>query len=690
MNVAFRVDAAPEIGSGHLRRCLCLADALRARGAHTRVVSRGLPPHLRALCDAGGHEVRELHEADGPGSGADIEPAAGGPAHARWLGTSQGADAAATRAVLAGASWDWLVVDHYGLDARWESALRPAAGRILAIDDLADRAHDCDVLLDQNLHVEPEARYAGKVPEASRLLLGPRFALLRPEFARARARVAERTGPVQRVLVAFGGADAANHTTAALQALAAAAGSTRPAVDVVVPAGHPHVAAIDAACRRDGFDCHVQSDRMADLMAAADVSVGAAGTMLWERCSVGLPALALAVAANQVAGLAAAARGGGQAGHLVGRDGERERGQPDRAALPQHRARRADRDVGRGHQVRHAVGLHVTVEAVASARGVDRGHVRMTGRHHHVNGGPRGARGRGQRLQRGRRVIGGIGAAEGDEHPLYRAGALGHTRTGAGELGPEQREARAEQQAAGLGHLARVPRLGLHVQVLIEQHVAVVRAVGQVVDRQDAPRRRSQRRLPARVEAVVVDHEPVPRRTGEHRPGGRRVGSLRRPQPARVRRTAGGRFDVRPGTRAVGLVQFPHLVPPGVAERPQVGRQASAHDARVRAARPERVGQAQAPPEMAGPDLRRRVDAEGDVHGCARTNPGRTGMPAAAIAALAPAGVCSVKWNMLAAATADAPPRRTTSIMWSYEPAPPEAITGIGTAAATSATSATS
>ena len=310
MNVAFRVDAAPEIGSGHLRRCLCLADALRARGAHTRVVSRGLPPHLRALCDAGGHEVRELHEADGPGSGADIEPAAGGPAHARWLGTSQGADAAATRAVLAGASWDWLVVDHYGLDARWESALRPAAGRILAIDDLADRAHDCDVLLDQNLHVEPEARYAGKVPEASRLLLGPRFALLRPEFARARARVAERTGPVQRVLVAFGGADAANHTTAALQALAAAAGSTRPAVDVVVPAGHPHVAAIDAACRRDGFDCHVQSDRMADLMAAADVSVGAAGTMLWERCSVGLPALALAVAANQVAGLAAAARGG--------------------------------------------------------------------------------------------------------------------------------------------------------------------------------------------------------------------------------------------------------------------------------------------------------------------------------------------------------------------------------------------
>ena len=113
-------------------RCLCLADALRRRGATVRVVSRQLPPALGEMLAARGHEVAAI------GGPAD-PPAADDLAHAGWLGTTQAADAAATAAALAPLTWDWLVVDHYALDARWEASLRPHARHIMVIDDLADR-----------------------------------------------------------------------------------------------------------------------------------------------------------------------------------------------------------------------------------------------------------------------------------------------------------------------------------------------------------------------------------------------------------------------------------------------------------------------------------------------------------------------------------------------------------------------
>ena len=141
-------------------------------------------------------------------------------AHAHFLGTEQLADAGHTSEALADRSWSWVVVDHYALDVRWETAVRSAARGLLVIDDLADRPHDCDLLLDQNYYADKDARYVGLVPDRCELLLGPRYALLREEFLAARLGVRTRTGPATRLLVCFGGMDADNFTARALDALA--------------------------------------------------------------------------------------------------------------------------------------------------------------------------------------------------------------------------------------------------------------------------------------------------------------------------------------------------------------------------------------------------------------------------------------------------------------------------------------
>lgn len=220
-------------------------------------------------------------------------------ATAGWQG-----DAAQCRAALGAAMPEWLVADHYALDARWERAMRAPGMRIAVVDDLADRAHDCDLLVDASGGGE---RYRGLVPESARALCGPQFALLRPEFAAARAHAAPRTR-VARILVAFGGADAGGDTEKALRALRGAAGLH---VEVVAGALNPRRAGIAALCAELPSAQFVgETDDMARLMAQADLAIGAAGGTTWERCCLYLPAVILLAAANQVTLAQAAARQG--------------------------------------------------------------------------------------------------------------------------------------------------------------------------------------------------------------------------------------------------------------------------------------------------------------------------------------------------------------------------------------------
>lgn len=308
MKVAFRVDAHARIGTGHLVRCATLATALRERGAEVRLLCRGLPPAWQQWLTERGLPWQALPDAPAH------TPAADDPPHAAWLGADAAADARQTVELLAAhGPWDWLVVDHYALDARWEAAVRPAARRLLAIDDLADRRHATDVLLDVNLGADAPGRYDGRLASGTRCWLGPRHALLAPAFAAAHGHARHREGPVQRVLVFFGGVDAGRATGKVLRALDSMRrdGLGPFIVDAVVGALNPDRAAlVDFCARRPGWACHVQTDRMAELMAAADLAIGAGGTALWECCAVGVPAILVPQAANQRVQVGAAADAG--------------------------------------------------------------------------------------------------------------------------------------------------------------------------------------------------------------------------------------------------------------------------------------------------------------------------------------------------------------------------------------------
>jgi UDP-2,4-diacetamido-2,4,6-trideoxy-beta-L-altropyranose hydrolase len=290
MKIVFRTDASSQIGTGHFMRCLTLADQLKKQGAHIHFICRDLPAHLSEML-----KTRDMEYI--PLSTDDIMDPIDELPHSSWLGTSQTQDAQATDKALASQLWDWIIVDHYALDERWERAVRANCKKLMVIDDLADRQHDCDVLLDQNFYADMQTRYNGKVPVQCQLLLGPRYALLREEFRTLREKVKVRTGDVKKILVFFGGVDADNYTTLAINALAEL--KIRLQVDVVIGAQHPNREQIQLVCMAHGYTCHVQTSRMAELMAEADLAIGGGGTATWERCCLGLPAVSICVAENQ-------------------------------------------------------------------------------------------------------------------------------------------------------------------------------------------------------------------------------------------------------------------------------------------------------------------------------------------------------------------------------------------------------
>lgn len=285
--VAIRVDSGVAIGGGHVMRCLALANELRHRGAQVRFVSRPHTGHLSKRVEQEGFQVSLLP----PGTGSD----------------SDATDARDTVSALDGPV-DWMVVDHYSMGADWETAARAVAKRLLVIDDLANRPHAADALLDQNFaRPATSGRYDALVPTGCARLLGPRFALLAPEYSELRRTPSQGRS---RVLIAFGGSDPANATGKALEALASPNFAGRD-VDVVLGANHPCPQdVIEQAARRSRTQVHQSPPSLAPLLARASASIGAGGITTWERLCLQVPSLVVTIAANQVPSTRALAEAG--------------------------------------------------------------------------------------------------------------------------------------------------------------------------------------------------------------------------------------------------------------------------------------------------------------------------------------------------------------------------------------------
>jgi len=297
--IIIRADASTRIGSGHVMRCLTLAEELRDADVEVSFISRVHPGNLNDLIREKGFCCHELPEASAiPSNEQSVQDARS--EYASWLGVSQQQDARESIEAFAGAQNDWLIVDHYGLDEEWEKLLRPYAVKIMVIDDLADRRHDCDLLLDQNYFIDGEMRYDELVSPACTKLLGPKYALLRKEFREARKNLRKRDGTVKRVLVFLGGADPENITGMVMEAL------SDPRllylqVDVVIGSQNLHRGKIKKLVySRPQTTLYIQATNMAELMRAADLAIGAGGSTTWERCCMGLASIVLPIAKNQI------------------------------------------------------------------------------------------------------------------------------------------------------------------------------------------------------------------------------------------------------------------------------------------------------------------------------------------------------------------------------------------------------
>ncbi|MDR5907505.1 UDP-2,4-diacetamido-2,4,6-trideoxy-beta-L-altropyranose hydrolase [Franzmannia qiaohouensis] len=296
MSVVFRVDASIDIGTGHVMRCLTLADALSSKGVDCHFVSRELHGNLIEQTRLRGYTV---HVLPAP---CDKTYLAQEPPYASWLGVDWLTDAAESSSVLRDLNPEWLVLDHYALDGRWEEATRQHWQRLFVIDDLADRTHIADLLLDQNLGRQV-SDYKSLLPEHAHCLVGPQYALLRPEFAELRpySLMRREAGALRHLLISLGGVDKDNATGTVLRTLQDCPLPEDCTITVVMGGHAPHLDDVQAAAATMTWPTEVviNVSDMAKRMAEADLAIGAAGSSSWERCCLGLPTLLLILAENQ-------------------------------------------------------------------------------------------------------------------------------------------------------------------------------------------------------------------------------------------------------------------------------------------------------------------------------------------------------------------------------------------------------
>jgi UDP-2,4-diacetamido-2,4,6-trideoxy-beta-L-altropyranose hydrolase len=306
MKVVFRTDASLEIGTGHVMRCLTLAEALTAKGAECQFISRVHEGDLREFIRGKGFIVHALPSAREVKSA----PTAHGHKapipdldHRHWLGATQAQDSEACAPILAAQRPDWLIVDHYALDICWERALAPCYRKLMVIDDLADRTHTCELLLDQTFgrHMTD---YQSLVPTTCRLLCGSQYALLRPEFAALRPYSLQRRDQptLRELLITMGGVDKDDATGQVLQVLRRCPLPADCRITVVMGMAAPRLEDVRRQVQNMPWETRVLAGvtNMAQLMADSDLAIGAAGATSWERCCLGLPTVMLVLAKNQL------------------------------------------------------------------------------------------------------------------------------------------------------------------------------------------------------------------------------------------------------------------------------------------------------------------------------------------------------------------------------------------------------
>ena len=271
-NIIFiRVDSSTKIGYGHFMRCMALADTLQ-KNFEINFITRSLEGSLISDIQKKGFGIFRFYS------------------NSEKINEKNDAQKTISLIKKHSGSKNILIVDNYQLSKKWETDVKPFVHKLIVIDDLSNRSHNCDLLIDQNLHTKVNGLYKGLIPSNCVKLIGPKFSMIRKEFRMMRKSVKPRTFPIKKILVSFGGSDIENQTLVALNSIKKMNGKIN--VDVVVGKANKCKKTLKIFCNKNKhFTYHEQIDNIADLMLSSDLSIGSSGSTTWERCCLGLPAI---------------------------------------------------------------------------------------------------------------------------------------------------------------------------------------------------------------------------------------------------------------------------------------------------------------------------------------------------------------------------------------------------------------
>ena len=296
--VLFRVDASLRMGSGHVMRCLTLANHLQKKDIECVFVSREHPGNLIELIEKSGFRVKKI-----PFNQNEFQLKNPDLIHAEWLGAYWHEDVSQTISCIGSERYDWIIVDHYAIDAKWELVVREHVGGIMVIDDIADRNHICDILLDQNMVYKMSERYCGKVSKQTIQLLGPKYALIREEFINLRraSLLRRHSEELNNLLIFLGGGNPEDDILNVVRGLKLSE-KIWPSINLVIGSGFIAKDILrNELAGIPNVNLHVQTPNMARLMHEADFAITAAGSVTWEKCCLGLPSAVVIQDYNQLA-----------------------------------------------------------------------------------------------------------------------------------------------------------------------------------------------------------------------------------------------------------------------------------------------------------------------------------------------------------------------------------------------------
>ena len=297
MNIIFRADASTQIGTGHVMRCLTLADSLSAGGANCYFICKELNGNLISLI-----ETRDYCVFSFKPDLKSFDPRSTLGLYGSWLGSTQASDACSSIGYVRNIKPDWVVVDNYSLDSSWEKLLNPYCANMLVVDDLANRQHECDLLVDQTV-LRSKDIYKDKVNYDCRVLCGSQYSLLRPEFRDLRQKGKNKSLADQpfKILLSLGGVDKNDDTSKVIEALIEC--DLPDNAEVIIVMG-PKAPFIDQVLEKKKLLPYPSAvligvTNMAELMSDSHICIGGAGSSSWERCCMGLPSVTVILADNQ-------------------------------------------------------------------------------------------------------------------------------------------------------------------------------------------------------------------------------------------------------------------------------------------------------------------------------------------------------------------------------------------------------